>query len=146
MLRAGRFSPITKGEVHGFFFTGPRLPSHSGVVGHQIKVGTLDSSPLPVPPHLTRLRVGSVNRLDFFGWSHDGIVRMVGRTVPSGTVIDSESRTVDPERLRQVPLFARPDYPEDHSISFGAEYRIDSGVAELAQKMGCRRAARMGTD
>ena len=32
---------------------------------------------------------------------------MVGRTVPSGTVIDSESRTVDPERLRQMPFSAR---------------------------------------
>ncbi len=108
-------------------------PFLSGVVGHQIKVGTLDSSPLPVPPHLTRLRVGSVNRLDFFGWAQYGIVRMVGRTAPSGTVIDSESRTVDPERLREIPLLARPDDSEDHFISFGAEYRIDTGVGELAR-------------
>ena len=108
-------------------------PFLAGVVGHQIKVGTLDSSPLPVPAHLTRLRVGSVNRLDFFGWAQYGIVRMVGRTVPSGTVIESESRTVDPERLREIPFRARPNDLADHFVSFGAEYRIDTGVAELAR-------------
>ena len=108
-------------------------PFLSGVVGHQIKIGTLDSSPLPVPPHLTRLRVGSVNRLDFFGWAQFGIIRMVGRTVPSGTVIDSESRTVNPGRLRQMPFAARADHLEDHFISFGAEYAIDSRLAELAR-------------
>ena len=108
-------------------------PFLTGVVGHQVKVGTLDSSPLPVPAHLTRLRVGSVNRLDFFGWAQYGIVRMVGRTVPSGTVIESESRTVDPERLREIPFLARPDDLADRLVSFGAEYRIDTGVAELAR-------------
>ena len=108
-------------------------PFLSGVVGHQIKIGTLDSSPLPVPPHLTRLRVGSVNRLNFFGWAQFGIIRMVGRTVPSGTVIDSESRTVNPGRLRQMPFAARKDNLEDHFISFGGEFRIDSRLAELAR-------------
>jgi hypothetical protein len=93
-------------------------PYLAGVVGHQVKVGTLDSSPLPVPSHLTRLRVGSVNRLDFFGWAQYGIVRMIGRTVPAGTVIDSEARTVDPERLREVTFPARPNDESDYDISF----------------------------
>ena len=43
-------------------------PFFAGAVTHKFKVGTLDSSPLPVPPHLQRFRVGSVNRRDFFGW------------------------------------------------------------------------------
>ena len=50
--------------------------------------------------HVTRFRVGSVNRLDFFGWAQYGIIRMTDRTVPAGTVIDCEARTVDPRRLR----------------------------------------------
>ena len=29
---------------------------------------------------------------------------MTDRTVPAGTVIDSEARTVDPERLRSTPV------------------------------------------
>ncbi len=55
---------------------------------------------MPIPAHPVRFRVGSVNRLDFFGWAQFGIIRMTDRTVPAGTVIDSESLTVDPERLR----------------------------------------------
>ena len=66
------------------------------------------SSPMPVPSHLTRFRVGSVNRLDFFSWAQYGIIRMTDRTVPAGTVIDSEARTVDPERMRSIPFPARP--------------------------------------
>jgi len=130
----GRSFPAeSEGGSAWMLFPWSPAPFLSSVVGHQIKVGALDSSPLPVPPHLTRLRVGSVNRLDFFGWAQDGIIRMVGRTVPSATVIDSESRTVDPERLREIPFLARPDDLRDHFISFGAEYRIDTGVAELAR-------------
>jgi protein-glutamine gamma-glutamyltransferase len=81
------------------------LPSErpfAGLVIHQIKIGTLDSSPLPIPAHVTRLRVGSVNRPDFFGWAQAGLLRMVERTVPAGTVIDTESRTLDPRRLRSI--------------------------------------------
>ena len=33
---------------------GRRRPSSRASVAHQIKIGTLDSSPLPVPPHLIR--------------------------------------------------------------------------------------------
>lgn len=105
----------------------------AGVVAHRIKVGTLDSSPMPVPPHLTRFRVGSVNRLDFFGWAQYGIVRMTDRTVPPGTVIDSEARTVDPERLRATPFEARPGDKSSHNLSFHDGYTVDPAVAALAK-------------
>lgn len=80
----------------------PTARPFAGAVSHQIKVGTLASSTLPVPSHVTRLRVGGVNRPDFFGWAQEGLLRMVGRTVPAGTVIDTVSRTLDPRRLRAV--------------------------------------------
>jgi hypothetical protein len=105
----------------------------AGAVAHQVKVGTLDSSPMPVPAHLTRFRVGSVNRLDFFGWAQFGIVRMIDRTIPAGTVIDSESRTVDPERLRSLPFAARPGSEGDHHLSFQGEYATNPAVAALAR-------------
>ena len=81
----------------------------------------------------SRFRVGSVNRLDFFGWAQFGIIRMTDRTVPAGTVIDSEARTVDPERLRSLAFPARPVDEEDHHLSFQGEYAIDPAVAALAR-------------
>jgi protein-glutamine gamma-glutamyltransferase len=109
-------------------------PFLAGIVTHQVKIGTLESSPMPVPPHLSRFRVGSVNRLDFFGWAQFGIIRMTDRTIPAGTVIDSEARTVDPERLRLSPLLRRPGNEDDHHISFQGDYRIDPTVAALAKR------------
>ena len=105
----------------------------AGTVVHQVKIGTLESSPMPLPPHLTRFRVGSVNRLDFFGWAQFGIIRMTDRTVPAGTVIDSEARTVDRERLVSLPFLARPTNEDDHHLSFSTDYVINPTVAVLAR-------------
>jgi protein-glutamine gamma-glutamyltransferase len=90
---------------------------------------------MPVPPHLLRFRVGSVNRLDFFGWAQFGIVRMTGRTVPAGTVIDSEARTVDPRRLRSFPFWPRRNDTSDHHLSFGDAYAISPAVVTLARSI-----------
>jgi protein-glutamine gamma-glutamyltransferase len=102
------------------------------VVTHQIKIGTLESSPLPVPAHLFRFRVGSVNRLDFFGWAQDGIIKMIDRTVPAGTMIETVARTVDARRLGVIdfaPTWLRS--PERYR-SFADRYQIDPAVRELA--------------
>jgi protein-glutamine gamma-glutamyltransferase len=107
----------------------------AGTVVHQVKIGTLDSSPMPMPPHLMRFRVGSVNRLDFFGWAQFGIVRMTGRTVPAGTVIDSEARTVDPRRLRSHPFRPQSANALDHHLSFRDTYAINPVVALLAKSI-----------
>ncbi len=109
-------------------------PFYAGVATHQVKIGTLESSPMPMPPHLTRFRVGSVNRLDFFDWAQFGIIRMTDRTVPAGTVIDSEARTVDPARLRSIWFPARPGDEGDHQLSFHGDYTIDASVAALARE------------
>ena len=110
----------------------PVPPLFSGTVAHQVKVGTLDSGPLPVPPHLSRFRIGQVNRHDFFGWSHEGMMRMIGRTVPAGTVIDAESRTVDPDRLRAVS-FPLSSYAASRLLDLGGGHRNDPGVEALAR-------------
>ncbi len=122
-------------EPRGTWLKLPRseAPFLAGIVAHQVKIGTLESSPMPIPPHPTRFRVGSVNRLDFFGWAQFGIIRMTDRTVPAGTVIDSEARTVDPEGLRLTPLLRQPGNEDDHNISFRDDYRIDPTVAALAR-------------
>ncbi len=110
-------------------------PVLAASVVHQVKIGALDSSAMPLPSHLLRFRVGSVNRLDFFGWAQMGIVRMTDRTVPAGTVIDSEARTVDPEELRSYPFPARPENEGDHFLSFQGEYAIEPAVAALARSL-----------
>jgi protein-glutamine gamma-glutamyltransferase len=108
-------------------------PFLAGIVTHQVKIGTLESSPIPMPPHPLRFRVGSVNRLDFFGWAQLGIIRMTDRTVPAGTVIDIESFTVDPAGLRSIAFPARPGDDVDHHLSFEGTYSIDPAVAALAR-------------
>ena len=89
---------------------------------------------MPVPAQAwTRFRVGSVNRLDFFGWAQYGIIRMTDRTVPAGTVIDSEARTVDPRRLLSAPMPAQFGNQVDHHLSFLGSYTITPEVTALAK-------------
>lgn len=115
-----------------FRLNSPVPPFFAGAVAHQIKIGTLDSSPLPVPPHVARFRIGQVNRRDFFGWSHEGMMRMVGRTVPSSTVIESEARTPDPDRLRDLSFPSGPyAAPQFQTIADGRG--IAPEVAALAR-------------
>ncbi len=111
------------------------VPSHShyaGTVAHQIKIGTLDSSPLPVPAHLSRFRIGQVNRRDFFGWSHEGMMRMIGRTVPSSTVIESEARVADPARLRKL-WFSPNAHASSRLLTVSDGHRITPEIAALAR-------------
>jgi hypothetical protein len=110
----------------------PPATIFAGSVAHQVKVGTLDSSPLPAPANLLRFRVGQVNRRDFFGWSHEGMIRIEGRTIPSGTVIETEARTIDPRRLRAVS-FPDQGYSLHPSMMFTDGYRLDPQVEELAR-------------
>ncbi|MGE3818105.1 MAG: transglutaminase domain-containing protein [Isosphaeraceae bacterium] len=124
---------VLEDESRAWFRIDLPAPSiFAATLTHQIKIGTLDSSPMPVPSHLSRFRVGQVNRPDFFGWSHDGMVRMVGRTVPAGTVIETEARSIDPRRLSRV------DFPWESAGGgrlrmFAEDYRVDSDVEALAR-------------
>jgi hypothetical protein len=117
----------------------PPVPFLAGSVAHQVKIGTLESSPMPMPAHVARFRVGSVNRIDFFGWAQFGIIRMTDRTVPAGTVIDSESRTVDQEGLTSLSFAAQPFNDVDHQLSFHGDYTIDPSVAALARDWAAGR-------
>ncbi len=116
-----------------FRLDSPIPPLFTGTVAHQIKVGALDSGPLPLPSHVSRFRIGQVNRRDFFGWSHEGMVRMVGRTVPSSTVIESEARTPDPGRLRDLSFPTIP-YAAARLLDVADGRGIAPEVAALARK------------
>jgi transglutaminase-like putative cysteine protease len=107
-------------------------PVYRGGLSHQIKIGLLDSDALPVPAQLVRFRVGSVDRPDFFGWSQGGILRMVGRTVPAGTVIETESQVVDPTLLAQIELPSLP-VPARRNDDPSDQYVVTPEVAELGK-------------
>lgn len=120
-------SPLESDSLRGWLrLLRPMLPLYRGTWKHQIKVGLLNSDALTVPPHLVRFRMGSVDRPDFFGLAQDGILRMIGRTVPAGTVIETESQTVDPKLLARLPLLPAPD---QHSV----EFKVDPEVAKLGR-------------
>lgn len=76
-----------------------------GISSHRIKVAALDTAVLPSPPLLRTFRMGEVDRADFFGWAADGMIAMEGRTVPSSTVVETESAAPDPDGL------ASQDFP-----------------------------------
>jgi hypothetical protein len=121
-------------EANAWFrLEGPRSAIFAGPVAHQIKVGTLDSSPLPVPKHVERFKVGSVNREDFFGWAQDDMLKMAGRTVPAGTLIETESLTVDPRRLAAVPPRQPFLFTADRHTTFEDGYSVDPAVAALGE-------------
>ncbi|WP_165219979.1 transglutaminase-like domain-containing protein [Aquisphaera insulae] len=107
-------------------------PYLAGIASHQVKIGTLDSSPLAIPPHACRIRVGAVDRLDFFGWAQAGILRMTDRPVPAGTVIEAETRTVYWDRLHAQEFAGQSPGGPTHDVDFDG-YSIDAEVAELAR-------------
>ncbi len=111
----------------------PRPSVFAGTVVHQIKIGRLDASTLPVPSHLARFRMGSVNRPDFFCWAQPGILAMDNRTVPAGTLIDTEALTVDPSRLaKSGPTELNPNHPDRYTDPDG-QYLVSPAVVALAE-------------
>ena len=69
---------------------------------HKFKITSSLGTLIPTPPHLVRFRVGRVDDTQFFAWGQDRILRMALRKTPSGIVVESESRTVDPRNLAEV--------------------------------------------
>jgi transglutaminase-like putative cysteine protease len=104
---------FAEAESHRFKITGP--------------LGTL----VPTPPHLVRFRVGRVDRADFFAWGQDRILRMAERKTPSGIVVETECRTVDPRLLGAVrfPRFLGDDRPAYAAVPPD----LNPQVAELAR-------------
>jgi hypothetical protein len=113
----------------------PVAPVFGATVSHQVKVGTLDTGSLPAPGHLARFRVGAVNQADFFGWSHEGMIRMRDRTIPAGTVVETEARTVDPRRLRRV-VFPREEVSAGRVTLRHGGYALDGRVEAMARRWG----------
>ena len=115
--------PLEPCADHWLRVTTPDLHVFRGTVSHQIKIGALSSGPLSAPAHLVRFRVGRVDQVDFFGWAQYGIVRMLNRTVPAGTVIDTEARLIDRRGISGVNTY------DDRSVT-PSRYGIEAGDPE----------------
>ncbi|MBL8821843.1 MAG: hypothetical protein JNJ77_04580 [Planctomycetia bacterium] len=71
---------------------------------HVIKIARFKTDALPFPPQIQRFRVGKIHDRTFFGWSQDGILRMVERNVPKGTLTEVETAVVDVRLLESKRL------------------------------------------
>jgi hypothetical protein len=99
---------------------------------HQFKITNPAGSLVPTPPHLDRFRVGRVNRADFFAWSQDRILRLANRQTPSGIIVETQCRTVDPQRLEAL---AFPCVRAGDGVSYTAlPGSLNLEVAALARR------------
>jgi protein-glutamine gamma-glutamyltransferase len=112
-------------------------PIFAGAEAHQFKITRSTGSLLPTPPHLLRFRVGRVNQADFFGWGQDRILRMAQRKTPSGIVVETECRTVDPRLLSSVGFANGPS--NERSLYTSLPETLDPEVAALARRWGSER-------
>lgn len=94
---------------------------------HQFKLTAPEGALIPTPTHLTRFRIGRVDQADFFAWSQDRILKFAERNTPSGVVVETECRTVEPRKLVEQ-AFAESK-PEDVQVSRG----VASEALELAR-------------
>lgn len=113
----GNWVAVVQGAIPEFF---------SGERHWQIKFGTLDTDLIPTPAYLHRFMMGRVTKLGFFNWAQAGVLKMAGRTVPVGTVIQTECRGLDETRL-VADNFAKPSSARAESAA------CSKAVAELAR-------------
>lgn len=108
----------------------------AGTVSHRLKVSGLRGDVLPAPPHVSQFRVGQIDRADFFAWAQAELLRMAGRTVPGGTVVESVSQTIDPE------VVATLDIPQPQAASRSRYLQtpeLPAAAVELLDSWGAGR-------
>jgi hypothetical protein len=94
-----------------------RVPRHNspfsidrGKQSHALKIVNLKTPRIPSPPHLAAVHIDRVDRLDFFGWTDDGVVQMVEREfIPQLTVVNVLSRGVNLQSLRKANRLVSSD-------------------------------------
>jgi hypothetical protein len=105
----------------------PESPLLAAEVAHEIRIGDFESDVLPLPDYLTAFKLGRVDRADWFAGTPSQVVRLFGRRMPAGSVLDVRSRPSDPAMgSSDLPLLAsRP-------TTSAVPTPIDPAVAELA--------------
>ena len=98
------YAVLDKEEASNWMKLVERSPSpiFAESVSHQFKLTAPTGSLIPTPPHLTRFRVGRVDQVSFFNWAQERVLRLADRKTPSGIIVETESRTVDPRLLPAI--------------------------------------------
>ena len=67
---------------------------------HQFKIADSRENLLPTPELLARFRIKRVDKPDYYRWENDGALGLAGRRrIPPGIVVNTECRTLFPDRL-----------------------------------------------
>lgn len=108
----------------------PVSPAFAGEATYEVRIGTLGGAVLPLPSLTNRLRMGRVDRPQFFAGTATAQVRLAGRNLPAGTTIESKNKVVDPARLVNVePELER--FADARTHEHGA---LSGRAAELAHE------------
>jgi hypothetical protein len=76
---------------------------------HEIKIANLKDNVVPTPGLTKRFRINKVDRPDYYEWDYDGVLAFVGRkTMPAGTIVHAESRTLDIAELTERAFANHP--------------------------------------
>jgi transglutaminase-like putative cysteine protease len=106
---------------------------------HQLKITHPSGSLVPTPPHLTRFRLGRVDQPCFFAWAQDRILRLAERKTPSGIIVETECRTVDPRLLDSVSFSV--EFASDRLQYTGLPPNLHPEVAALAYRWAGEQAS-----
>ncbi|VTS08866.1 transglutaminase-like domain-containing protein [Tuwongella immobilis] len=103
-----RQSLLEKEESSNWMHLNERTPPEIFAINdvHEFKMTKPSGSLIPTPPHLVRFRVGRVDQANFFSWGQERVLRFAERDAPSGIIVETECRTVDP---RLLPAISFPD-------------------------------------
>ena len=97
-------------------------PVLAGDVDHRVVVGRVDSRIVPLPSYAERFFIDRVNRPDFFALPQPGVVTFRGEHgLPRQTVLDVRSHTIDPARLRALPIPASRTYALPRFVDLDVE-------------------------
>jgi transglutaminase-like putative cysteine protease len=106
-------------------------PIFSDIESHKIKLTKPSGSLVPTPAHVTRFRLGRVDRANFFALGRERLVRMHRKT-PAGFVVETECRVVNPAQLGDLVI--PRDGNGDTAAYLSLPSELSPEVVELAQR------------
>jgi transglutaminase-like putative cysteine protease len=101
---------------------------------HQIKIGILATSTLPLPQQLVSVRIDQLKEPDFYRWTQRGILCLDQvPIVPSGIRIDTVTRTFDLDKLNGHRLTTLTPDNRRH-VHYRVPKGMDPRIAALAKE------------
>lgn len=101
---------------------------------HTVKFGLIETSHIPSTPNLMRMRVGMIDRLDFYNGSTRDTLKMDVARIPAGTAIQLESAIVDARQLDRHPEAWRAPGKQSRFARIPAVVEEDADLQRLAHE------------